>query len=261
MAKDPKTSTTAKGLNTFSVDPRLLKWIGVLGLELVLLVTVGFVVLVPKWNEIQKMQRDLKENQTIVRSLQQKVTMIETFDVEIKNRYGFMLTDVILAEKDLGVLLGSVNQLAARTGTQVVNYSLKPGDVFVGEADAIKEKNIKGKAASTLEEVNMELVIAGSSNGITDFLKLVDASLPLKEVQDIAVKSAEGGTGEVFELKIDLNVFRLPVASVTNATEVLKPITDEDLALANQLASFVRYEVAAPSTSSAELGNGNLFGL
>ncbi len=246
-----KTTIKLFGVDVdFGADPGLVKWLFVLVLEVTLLGLTGFVFLRPSWQDFGVMRSNLKKERETVLGLAAKVELLETFQLQNAKKYQYVLEDVILPDKDVGLVLSSLVNLAKSIGVEVTDYSLKPGEIYT----QVSEPQVKSN-----NEIEIELSVTGSSTLVTSFLQLVDTSLPLKQIKNLGIKSIEGSEGQISELALELVAYYLPFEREFNQAEILRPFTSTHLSLAEELGLYARFEV--PTIIEVPKGKENLFGL
>lgn len=259
-ANQPVTQTPKSTISLFGTkldvqtDPRLIKWGGVLALELIVIVMVFVVMLMPQITKLQKMQKDLAAEKKIVLDLVNKTELIESFGLNVLSSYPFILSDVVFTQKQVGVFISSLSQLATRAGVEVVSYSAKPGEIY---STATGGQEAVGKANQSFE---VSVVVSGEAQKTMEFLRLVNASIPLKKITDIGIKSSEGTEGS-FELELKVEGYYISDNKQVDLKAILSPISDEDMALASQLQSYIKFQNQVLETNQVEVGNENLFGL
>lgn len=245
------------------LDPRLLKWIGVLFSEVVVLSIAGVIGLWPRWEGLLKMRRQLGQDRERVVALAGKVELLEATLPQLLSQYPFVTGESVLTGKDVGVAIGSIKQVADSAGVQLVKYAVDPGEVYAAQESEEKGDEKKKVASKAAEEIlELEVTVSGDSDGIKNFLELVDASLPLKSLSGVQLRAVEGieQLGSLFELSVKIATYYVSVSTKVNTAEVLKPVTQEELTVVSRLSGFVR-PISASVGSEVETGNQELFGL
>lgn len=205
-SKDGKQQSTILGMELgIDVDKRVLKSVMVLVLELGVMVAIGLMFLVPKWNEVVKMRNNLSKQQEQLRGLRNKLAILEQFEVE-RTGYETVLGMAFPLNKDVGTALRSLRTLANDARIEIVGYRVDPVMIEEDENDkpssqgltaaptpavALPSSGMPAKSEAKAEGFMMEVTISGSALAIQDFLDRVGRSLPLKVVENVVIARGE----------------------------------------------------------------------
>ena len=274
--KDGRQQTTILGMELgIDVD----KSVAVLVLELGVMVAIGLLILVPKWNEVMKMRNNLSKQQEQLRGLRNKLTILEQFEVE-RTGYETVLGMAFPLNKDVGVALRSLRTLANDARIEIVGYRVDP--VMIEEGGESKQASqglgaaaptpalvlpssgMPAKSEAKAEGFMMEVTISGSALAIQDFLYRVGQSLPLKVVENVVIARGEEvrqESGEILEMRLEIKNYYLPMTSKANPTGILRALKNEEGETIETISSYRRVDAAASGEDdTVPLGNQNLFG-
>lgn len=239
----------------FDVNHRVMRWVGVLFLEVVVILVVVLGLLLPKIKEVQKTRKALVKDQVKVKQMQKKLDQLDEFVVEFGDKKEFF-ADVFPINKDVGLVLSSVRQISNQTGVDIVGYGV---DSVVVENEN-EDKATKRKVGS----FGMEVTVVGISERIQDFLRLMDESLPIKVVNDVKVtsgiRSIEEG-GDLLEVKVSVDNYFLPIGEMSDPLLDLTEISEADRELMEELEGYAVVNQDGSSLEMIPVGNTNLFGL
>ncbi len=234
----------------FSVDERLTRWVGILFFEAAAIILVTWLLLIPRFGEIQKLNSDLATERVLQANLRSKLALIEDFGVEFVGQ-DQLINNTFLEAKDPGLVLAAVRQISNLAGMTISNYRISP---------TVLTNVATGKVAPTSEALEIELTVDGPAAAVGRFLTAMNESLPIKRVHDLEVG---GGllqaTGQTLQLRMKVATYAFPAKVTANALELIKPFSDANRDLLQEMANYQR----PPAVSGVGVitGNQNYFGL
>ena len=278
-SKDGKQQSTILGMELgIDVDKRVLKSVVVLVLELGVMVAIGLMFLVPKWNEVVGMRNNLSKQQEQLRGLRNKLAILEQFEVE-RTGYETVLGMAFPLNKDVGTALRSLRTLANDARIEIVGYRVDPVMIEEDENDkpssqgltaaptpalALPSSGMPAKSEAKAEGFMMEVTISGSALAIQDFLDRVGRSLPLKVVENVVIARGEEvkqESGEMLEMRLEIKNYYLPMTSKANPTGILRALKDEEIETIETIRGYRGVDTGVSGDGeSVPLGNQNLFG-
>ena len=273
-----KQQATVLGMELgIEVDKRVFRSAVILVLELGVMLVIGLMFLVPKWNETVKMRSGLSKQEEQLRGLRNKLAILERFEVE-RADYETVLGMAFPLNKDVGIALRSLRTLADDARIEIVGYRVDP--VTIEEeskqssqgltaaptpALALSGGGMPAKSEAKAEGFMMEVTISGSALSIQDFLDRVGRSLPLKVVENVVIARGEEvrqESGEILEMRLEIRNYYLPMTSKINPTGILRALKDDEIETIEAMRSYrgVDIQASGDGAESVPLGNQNLFG-
>lgn len=237
----------------FELDERVLKWGGVLVAEVVIVTILSVFIIVPQIARIEKATRDLAKEQKSLNDLQRKIELLADFQIEFTQQ-AEVLESVFPLKRDVGLVVTSLRQLSTNTNMELVTYNVHGA-----------EASSRGRSASTVPSLAVELTINGSAEGTSAFIDAINSSLPLKSIENLQVVRNLVATGsaqveQFIQTKLLINSYYLPFDIKVDATKPLDPFGERQTAALNELAGYTRAgTVLEPILSAPATPNPNLF--
>lgn len=245
-----------------NIDKRVMRVAGMLILEVLVLLGAGYFLLVPRINEINKLNNSLELQQTQLNNLNGKLQVLTEFEANV-DHYRPILAAALPVTKDVGLTLSSLRQLATEAQIEIVSYSVDP--VIVEEEARPAAFGSQAEQSTTrTDSFRMDLTISGQSGQVQRFLELVNTSLPLKVVEDMII--TQGNVQEVagiLEMRVEIRNYFLPLTQKANPSGLLRALNEEESALLEEMLGFRTLPLNEQGgvSGSSPLGNQNLFGL
>lgn len=236
----------------FQIEEKVTRWVGILSLELVAVVIVGWLILAPRINEIFQVQSQISQQKKLLADLRTKVGLLEDFMVEYAGQDELMAA-VFMPYKDTAQMLALIRDIADRAGMSTTGYRLAATNLVTPEQTGARA------AVVNVEPVEIEITVSGSAANVASFLQLLDESLPIKRVTELEITKASL-SGANLELKMKVASFTFPLKVQPNALGLIKPFSAQNRELFERLGTYYR-GTARQTETLPILGNPNLFGL
>lgn len=229
------------------VDNRLTKWVGMAFAIAAVVILVVWLVLAPRINDIQKVNKKIKQQEALLDNLNKKLDLIDEFSVDFSGQDDLM-NKVFFSSNDSAAFLMLLRNLVDKAGMRIVNYKIGSSTL----------KTIDAKKTAAKDEISVEITINGPSGQVDTLLRLLDESLPIKTVSDFKITEGSlNGVGLV-GLKMKVTTYSNPASVSAVATGLIKPFSDEHLDLAKRMIDFyqtplIETRVPEPVTPSNRL--------
>lgn len=268
--KNSSDQSTVFGVELgMDVDKRVLKMSGVLILEIVVLLVSGFLLVKPRWDELQRLRGDLSVQQIQLKNMQAKLEALELFEVERSN-YDKVLSAAFPTSKDVGLVLSSLRSLASDSSIEVIGYSVDPvvidsSEKKPAEFGSAVAPQAAGQRTKT-ENFMMEVTISGRALDIQAFLDRINASMPLKVVENVIITSGteiREESNELLEMRLKVKNYFLPLTQKANPSGLVRALSSDEYALIDKMNEYSSLVLTTGGAVREDipLGNQNLFGL
>ncbi len=236
-------------------NKNVIRWAGIVAGEVVVIMILLFLVVIPQWETAAQLREQYRQQQELANNLASKSEELDRFKADFLPKLA-TLDQAMPKSKDVGLMLSSLREIADKSGASIVEYKLEPGQVSGLTSKTVGEQSLE-----------IELRVTGGTEAVQKFLKLIDASLPIKKIENLEVtsRSLQSVAGEQIQLpevRILLLEYYLTDTSKAEAKVALSALDDEDQQILSQIGKYEKVaEVRPVSTESGTLGNENFFGL
>lgn len=243
------STTKVFGLDLgFKFEQRLTRWAGILVGEVMVIILATAFLLVPQISKIQAEIETLSKNQTLLANLQKKLSLLDDFSVSFAGK-DVVMGNVFLADKDPGLTLSSLRQVANKAGMTMTSFKIAP-EVLTGQKTTVAKKGP--------QSVKLDLTVAGPSTSVDAFLKLMNESLPLKTVDSLEIAQDPVLVNQL-DLKMTVSVYVADATVNVSTLGLIQPFSEANTALFNQVTGY--FSAVTTAQPAVTLGNPNLFGL
>lgn len=225
------------------LDERLLKWGGILGGEIALMIALSVIIVVPQIARIQAANRDLQDEQQNLAELQEKADLLANFTVNFADREQ-TLTSIFTQKRDIGAVVSSLRQVASLAGIELSTYTVRTADM---EQSAVS-------TGPRVPALTIDLTINGSAQNTTAFITAIDRSLPLKTLENfqvvrnlLATGSAVLTSDQLIQTRLEINSYYLPIDVRIDPSRPLQPFGEKQLRILEELTGYTRPQIAQPT--------------
>ncbi|MFH2019721.1 MAG: hypothetical protein ABII80_03860 [bacterium] len=156
---------------------------GVVALIAVML--LGFVVR-PIFTNVKQIQSQIETEAAKEKSLSEKVSLLSGMDQEVLKERVKLLDKALPPDKDVVLYLSTLDGLSRELGLSFNSIKLVPGEVTSG-SEATASAQTSRKISEGLQSLDTEIKISGSQESIYTFLRTVEESVPLMQINDVKI--------------------------------------------------------------------------
>ena len=200
----------------------------VMPMILIISLIIGWVVLLPKFNQVKKIYTNIQKDRERNTKLQAKVHDLETLnEYELSEKSEILLMALPSLKNPAGMIV-LVGELAENNGLLVESLNVSPGEVATESAEIAE-----------VEKLVFKLSLAGEISQFLNFLKITGESLPLIDLQ---IKSFDI-SGQSFTTEVSLIGYYsgLP-KTLGKADSAVPKLSNQEEELLEQLRKFNIYE-------------------
>lgn len=213
------------------------------------IVFLGILVgLIPQIKDIFAIRAEITTLSKSLQALDQKHQALTSLSDSELNSMVSVVESALPSDKPIFQAIEVVQARAFEYGLKVDSFDFSPGSVA---SESASSKNISIKNASGISAMDLEVTILGTFENLLRFVRALENSGPLTEVQGFSVSSAAAFENEV-KTTITLKIFYMaPPASIGSVTSPLKLMTQEQVSAIENLSAFVK---TTPSSISPLVG-------
>lgn len=199
---------------------------------------LGVVVgVIPQLKDIFTIRTAIVDLTKTLEVLDQKYQALTSMSDSELNSMVSMVESALPSDKPIFQALEVVQSQAFEYGLAVDSFDFSPGSVATESATA-KAKSVK--QASGVSSLDLEVTLMGSFENLLQFVKALESSGPLAEVQGFSVSSAAAFENDV-KTTILLKIFYMPSPQlIGGVTTPLKLMSQTQIAAIEQLATLSR---------------------
>lgn len=235
-------------------DGELIKQTIISVMTALFLLTVFFLFVFPRFADLAQIAGQVNQLQRESDDLTESLSTLDDFSQNVPDRVRESVFLAIPTRFDPGYILLSLRQLAADNRVSLVSYSLAGGEV--GEGDA--------SAAGGAITHQVKIQISGDPASLIAFVDSLSKSLPLGTVTDLSLSEVglalASGSSEA-SLDMTLSFYHIGLLTVQADSLSGRALTQADLALMEELATYRRLSSFSSDTLPSNVGKDNLFGL
>lgn len=207
-------------------------------LAIVGVIFLGVVVgVIPQLKDIFIIRTAIADLTKTLEVLDQKYQALTSMSDSELNSMVSMVESALPSDKPIFQALEVVQSQAFEYGLAVDSFDFSPGSVATESATA-KTKNTK--QTSGVSSLDLEVTLMGSFENLLQFVKALENSGPLAEVQGFSVSSAAAFENNV-KTTILLKIFYMPSPQVIGGvTTPLKLMSQTQIAAIEQLTTLSR---------------------
>jgi hypothetical protein len=224
-------------------------------LVLVACLALFFLVTFPKISSIIRLRKQLGSLKNQEQNMVDKIQLIVSLDEEETQKYMRLVNLAIPRQKDISLILFSINSPARKEGFLIDKLEFNLGELKNKAENATssallsdRKKKLsrvkKSKASNNLERINVDLNLVGRQSNLVKLIRDFEQSLPLLGLKSL---DATIGKSEKISLKMNLTMFFFPEVNLPQ----LEKIPLDQLALSSgekeqldELSQFYRHDVA-----------------
>ncbi len=132
--------------------------------------------LMPRFNQIKKVYYSNQKERERIRSLQVKISDLETLNEYELTEKSEILLLALPSEKNGVAMMGAVSNLVEENGLVIESISVSPGEIATGSAEESAEE-------SAMDFLPFRLTITGEITQFLNFLEAASQTLPLMDVE------------------------------------------------------------------------------
>jgi Tfp pilus assembly protein PilO len=200
----------------------------VMPMILIISLIIGWVVLLPKFNQVKKIYTTIQKDRERNTKLQAKVHDLETLnEYELSEKSDILLVALPSLKNPAGMIV-LVGELAEDNSLLVESLKVSPGEVATESAEIAE-----------VEKLVFKLSLSGEISQFLNFLKATGESLPLIDLQ---IKSFDI-SGQSFTTEVSLISYYsgLP-KTLGKADSAVPKLSNQEEGLLEQLREFNIYE-------------------
>jgi len=228
----------------------------------ILMFTLTFSTLIPRIQEMLAAKDALDEKQASLTRFQNKVRFLQSFQAEDFNQQNGRMNQILPSGKPFLSLLFSLEKIASEHQVVFSGLDISPGEIASGSGDVVVQ-SASSRTSDTLQSVDFDMKVLGSSAHINDFLSALNTAAPALNVRNFTLSPKvvgveETATGEVlYEAKIRVAALYAPLAVVVDSLKPLPTLTkEEDDYVKTALSSYTIIppgEVTQPATAEGKI--------
>lgn len=199
-------------------------------------IAVAILFLIPTILKIISVDRDLKTIKQKAGLMAKKYDELSRIDKD--DMYGKVqkINYYLPSNKDVSILLDTMNSLTSETGLFFESMSLVPGDISTASA-AVKKTSDNG-----LSSMDVLISLSGDFKALTNFIKKSKSVSPLILIKSISVsrklKVADTTVTRPFLYEIVVSTYFQPLPkTLGGASEPIKVLNEEERAFLDKLAA------------------------
>lgn len=202
------------------------------------IIVIGVLVgLIPQIKDIVTIRASIDELSKTLDSLDAKYQALTSMSDAELNSMVSMVESALPSDKPIFQALEVVQSQAFEYGLVVDSFDFSPGSV-ASESASVKQKSTK--QASGISFLDLEVTLMGTFENLLQFVKALENSGPLTEVQGFSVSSAATFENDV-KTTIMLKIFYMPSPQVIGGvTTPLKLMSQTQIAAIEQLTTLAR---------------------
>jgi len=206
----------------FGIETGLLTvFVPLLGVILLVIMSINLVIL-PRIGDYSQMVGQLDSLKLQREQMVQKRNYLLSIDQNELKKNADFIVNALLPQRNSYMLVGMVGQIADNYGYQIDSFLINPGEV----AKKDNKPLVNGVA-----NIPISLTIVGPANRYLDFVKGLEASLPVLSLDSFKIQSGGGSA------KMDLTISAYYIDTNT-AVEVTK-LTLADLTLTKDESDLI----------------------
>lgn len=176
---------------------------------LIIFLLLLFKILIPQMESILTNRTLLQNSQEKLDNLETKVRILRGYNKEATREQLKKLNLALPLEKDIGLMLSSLDSVAARSKAQLGTFSIKVGSLATPSA-ATKDSTLG------VPSLEVKLNISGEPREIAEFVKQTRSVLPIMQVSKVALTALSSS--------IDLVYYYQPTIPINSITDAPLPI-------------------------------------
>lgn len=233
----------------------------VFGLRTVVVVFITVVLLRfvvwPIFTNVKQIQSKMVTETAKEKQLSEKVSLLSGIDPEILKERMDLLDSALPPNKDVVLYLSALDGLSRELGLAFNSIKLMPGMVATNTPEATASAKNTRKINDALQSLDTEIKISGSKDSIYTFLRTVEESLPLMQINDVKITRI---TSEQNSLSLKLGMLWASFDPKT-VTGVISLFNKQEEEYFQKLLSYPQYSspIANNEVDLGSLGKTNLF--
>lgn len=198
---------TSSGITTFIVRHQFLARAMGVGLATVVLLLAAVIPLV---SAISRNAQKIETRGREAQALADKVNILTQLDQTVLQERLAVLDSALPPRKDVVAYLASIDGLSRELGLSFGGLSITPGEVTDKPEAKTSAKASAKKVPAGLQTLDTVIKVKGSEASIYAFLRSVEQTLPLMQIEDAKVSGLSGGQ---LSLSLSLGMLWAPSAS------------------------------------------------
>lgn len=243
------------------IDDKLLKETALSYVGVVFLIMIAVVFIWPHFSDMARIKDESQRAQKQVRDLEKSLSTLDKMEELISLENQDLLFKAVPENFEPGVILENLRVMSRQTGVVINDYSLSGGVLA-------SEKNDSGvRKADGLSSSKVILKVAGATPGLIQFIKSIEKSVPVANVQDVVVSEVskfmdETINDEVLNMSMVINYYYFPAQPPLLAEVMTDEISADNLEIMKKLAVYQKPIFQSSGTTGMSIGGGNenLFG-
>ena len=237
------------------MDERIMKWAGILGLEIVVALVMSLLIIGPQLARMRQANLDLQTQQKTLIDLNTKSELLANFIIDFSGDTN-VLGNIFPQSSALGLVVSSLRQLAGTSQIELITYEVRASSADEGATPS----------RVSVPSLTIELTVNGSADSTQAFIDSISKSLPLKSIEDFnvvrsLVADQTGGVTQLIQTKLSLKSYYLPFNIKVDSTKPLDPFGTRQVAALQEFQTYILPPTpSVPTLTTQPIINPNLFG-
>ncbi len=246
------------------VDEGLVRQVVAIMLTILVMLAVFFFVINPKFSTIASLKASLKTKEANLASLKSSLQEYEKLNDQVPEGTQNMVLAAIPLNYSPDEAIFLLRKLSSETGVSIVSYKLPGGDIYSTASDT-NTKKTNGNRMVDFSVHPLRITVSAPVPALLSFIDKIESSLPYGVVSDVNMQEVTkmSSTSKSIQMELEVKYYQAGLNKV-DITKI-KPLTAEDLSLAQNISRFSLFTIAAESVSEFATGSGtvntNIFGM
>lgn len=216
---------------------KLVQEFGVYVGVLIALVILIFKILIPQVQSVFANKTVVNGGSQRLEALQTKTQTLRTTNkIEVSNRLK-LLNIALPIEKDIGLMLSSIDNIAAKSNTRLGTFSVKVGSFATQSA-------IPTTSSIGVPSLEVRLNLIGKTADIAEFVRQTSKALPLMQVTSVSIGGVSSTVQLLYYYKPPIPISQtvdIPLPILSSQNKTLKEIEGREVpAVESQGSEVVR---------------------
>lgn len=226
-----------------------IKAVGV-GLVTLIILLVG---LFPLFGSANKTLKKIEVRQVEAETLANKVSILTQMDEAVLKERAKIIKQALPESKDVIAYLSAMDGLSKELGVSFGGITIAPGDIS-GDENKSSAKTKNSRKVSSLNVLDTDIKITGTSDGIYAFLRRVEQTLPLIQVSDVKVNKL-GEDAYTMSLSLGMLWAPLQQSDLKGTITLFNEKEEEYFQKLNSFRVYTNNIAASESTETARQNN------
>ncbi|HVF69835.1 MAG TPA: hypothetical protein VNA13_04715 [Xanthomonadales bacterium] len=182
-------------------------------------------VIIPLANNYFSVRNEVIAQREKIRIINENINFMRNINRDQLSAQLGLATRALPSEKDFGGILNALADSSIKSGVTVNDFKFVVGEI------ASKSAEVKNAAMSSSSSIDMVIILNGSTEGVSNFLKEINEKLPLAQVHEI-VSTPEATT-------VNLKFYFKPYTEIAFKDDVLiRPLSPTKKDVLEKMAAW-----------------------